>query len=290
MNKNFLDLTERCSRIEGEIRASGLQVLQVEFFPELSAMTGPLPPPNSKQVATTLYFLLQIIQVMEDTWLACELDIHWNHPLNQGWMNYFSRWASTASLRMWWPVLKPIYGPKFRQFAEDHFGLAPGDAEPADLKLRCSAYDGDWLEGLAWRIWRRTKPRYHTANKTLFSCDLVLRNEAEPSALLVSVQVALAFVEIRQSTARWHHDDFFVPPGLWGSGIGGRVLGRLCEGLKNRGVVEFVVELAADRPGDNSKQVRSDEGARRELTDLIAFYKSAGFTLRKGGMEMERLA
>ena len=34
-------------------------------------------------------------QLMEDVWVSHDLDQYWSHPLNEGWMAYFNRWAST---------------------------------------------------------------------------------------------------------------------------------------------------------------------------------------------------
>ena len=69
-----------------------------------------------RRCAQTLYFLVQIIQLMEDAWLVCHLETHWNDPNNLGWMNAFQRWAYTPSFRLWWPILKPMYGRQIPPF------------------------------------------------------------------------------------------------------------------------------------------------------------------------------
>jgi hypothetical protein len=80
-------------------------------------------------------FLLRFVQIMEDVWLAADLDHYWSHPLNEGWMSYFHRWSSTPSFRRWWPLLAPIYSPGFREFVKDRFkvGITDSTARLLDI-------------------------------------------------------------------------------------------------------------------------------------------------------------
>jgi GNAT superfamily N-acetyltransferase len=85
-------------------------------------------------------------------------------------------------------------------------------------------------------------------------------------------QAGLAFVDLREpQIARWSAKDFFVPPGLWGSGIGEKFLNKLLKELRAPRC-EVTVE----------RQKRTDLASRQERNDLIAFYKRAGFRLENG--------
>ena len=55
--------------------------MRAEFFPEVAAVLArdpqPAPPATPDETARTVYFLMLVAQVMEDVWLACELDTYW---------------------------------------------------------------------------------------------------------------------------------------------------------------------------------------------------------------------
>lgn len=78
--------------------------------------------------------------------------------------------------------------------------------------------------------------------------------------------------------AEWTSRDFFVPPSLWGTGIGGRFLEKLVSHLRLAydlypSLKECKVELETRLGPD-----RTDLGSRQEMVDLTEFYKGAGFT------------
>src|SRR5439155_929530 len=164
---DFLNLTDRCASLEADLTANGPSRLRNEFFAEAvelaatAAITpsssGRAPPavgpdPNLDEEMQTLAVLMRVLQIMEDVWLAADLDHYWSHPLNQGWMNYFQRWGSTPSFRRWWPILGPIYSPGFREFAKARFAVGVIDEEAradggrslsgAGLELRKTRHGG----------------------------------------------------------------------------------------------------------------------------------------------------
>ena len=83
--------------------------------------------PDTDQEMAIFNFLLRVTQLMEDVWVLHDLDQYWSHPLNEGWMAWSNRWASTDSFRRWWPVLAPIYSLRFREFAKQRFGVGVKD-------------------------------------------------------------------------------------------------------------------------------------------------------------------
>ena len=160
------------------------------MYPELSTLSakgdteGTTPPaiaPTPEEMSKTLHFLIQMIQLMEDVWFAAYLETHWNDPNNLGWMNTFQRWAYTPSFRLWWPILKPMFGRKFRRFMEERLSLADEDYPPTAATV---TNRGTTLpDGVAQTYWERMHvqdPEKETG-KTVYSYDLqlTLQRQAE---------------------------------------------------------------------------------------------------------------
>ncbi len=78
-------------------------------------------------------------------------------------------------------------------------------------------------------------------------------------------------------------EDFFVPPSLWGAGLGAKFLNELLATLKKEGVKGC--EVAIEPPPKKADDVavewlkRTDVASRQQLNDLLAFYQRANFTL-----------
>jgi GNAT superfamily N-acetyltransferase len=276
LNEKIVELTLRFSALEEQLREEAPRNLVREIYPELQTMDEkqvPITSMTAEEVRATLYFLVQIIRLMEDAWLICHLETHWNHPNNLGWMNAFQRWAYTPSFRLWWPILKPMYGSKFRRFMEEHLDLADEDYPPTTDKVNDRGHSVP--DGVAQIYWKRMYEQdpEHGKDKTVYSYDLKLTLQSQASEdHPYYVQAGLAFVDLRDpKIARWSAKEFFVPPGLWGSGIGEKFLKKLLEELRAPRC-EVTVE----------RQKRTDLASRQERNDLIAFYKRAGFQLENG--------
>lgn len=305
LRETFVELTERCSAIETELLRLAPARLRAEFFPEVAAAFNPAPcePETPAEAITTLFCLMQVAQLMEDVWLAAELDVYWSHPLNEGWMNYFERWAGTPSFRRWWPVLRPIYGNGFRDFVKDRFGVrlggrAEGATEPvARLVLRAVEAPAR-PAGLAVDQWRRRRGIFEPTGK-LFEYLLTLDQEA---GSLREVQVGLLAFETRGNleegvVATWRSSDLFVPPALIGGGIIARFLDDIVAELRwafggaciaARVVIDDAPaeERLDHNPGPaRTLGFRRDPAKRNERVQTIAFYKSRGFVYqpREGG-------
>ena len=276
LEERIVELTGRLITLEAELREHAPEKFVREMFPELrtiNADSGSDTLMNSKEMSNALHFLVQIIQLMEDVWLSCYLETHWNHPNNLGWMNTFQRWAYTPSFRLWWPVLKPMYGSKFRRFMEERLSLADEDYPPTTATV---TNRGKKLpDGVAQIYWKRMNEQDpgHGTGKTVYSYDLKLtlqRQDGEDR--LYYIQAGLAFLDLSgRMLVRWTAEEFFVPPSLWGAGIGEKFLNDLLGKLKGEGFkrCEVTVEL----------QKRTDVASSQQRNDLIAFYQRANFTL-----------
>ena len=79
--------------------------LTLDLYPELEPtaeadlLAASEEPEERSRRAAELHAILQMLQVMENAWLSLNLDVHYAHPLNRGWMDIFHRWASPHRAR-----------------------------------------------------------------------------------------------------------------------------------------------------------------------------------------------
>jgi hypothetical protein len=304
-NETFLALSERCAELEAAIGESAPARVRAEFFPEVAAAFGTASDDANRSVPTdpaaardeevrTVHFMMRVAQVMEDVWIAAELEYCWSHPLNEGWMNYFQRWASTPSFRRWWPVLRPIYNLQFRDFVRDRFGLRIKDdvarAEPtgpgATLALLPLVRPEDVREGFAWQLWEQ---RYNAPDLTArHALDYRLTLESNPAGLTGrSFQAGfLLYRTGRDAGGRyveWDAEHLFVPHALIGSGVVARFLEAVIVHFQHQARSENRPDWLQVRldPGaaTGRSAVQRDRGHRLQRVHLINFYKSRGFVL-----------
>jgi patatin-like phospholipase len=287
LKEKFVELTGRFTALETELREQAPEKFVREIFPELQTIKpkfGSHTPMNSKEMSRVLHFLLQIIQLMEDVWIGCQLETHWNDPNNLGWMNAFQRWAYTPSFRLWWPILKPMYGSKFRRFMDERLSLADEDYPPTIATVN---KHGKVPPGVAQiyleRMYKEDPAR--EAGKTVYSFDLKLTLQRPQRAdIEYHIQAGLAFLDLSaKPIARWTNEEFFIPPSLWGAGLGATFLDELLKTLKKEENIKEC-EVTIEPPPDEkdaafSWMKRTDIAARQQLNDLLAFYQRAGFTL-----------
>ena len=289
-SEQFLALTARCSQLEAEVREQAPAFLRAEFFPEVvhAASSTSSTPRTLDDEIRSVYFLMLAVQIMEDAWLACRLDSQWSHPLNEGWMGYFHRWASTPSFRRWWPIIKPIYSPGFREFVKRRFDMefcdvtATSDIPITSPKTRLllrRLEQNDEIDGFAWRHWARSSS-LPLPNPSVwkFAYELLLATPPDHSPLQ-PLQVGIVFVHVDQGTccAHWTTNEFYVPPALEGAGFIGRFLDALINYLHDRGIDELrVTVLDAASPNERPPS-RADYASRARRVHLVDFYKGRGF-------------
>jgi hypothetical protein len=338
LQEKFVEFTARFTSLEGELRDKAPKQFVREMFPELQFIDkkGVLKKPmTSGEMASTLHFLLQIIQLMEDAWVGCSLETHWNDPHNLGWMNAFQRWAYTPSFRLWWPILKPMYGAKFRRFMEERLSLADEDYPPTTATV--NKHGQTMPDGVAKIYWERMHERdsNREEGKTVYTFDLTLTFQQQPrqhKRLRVfqhlpknarknqeyDVQAGLAFVVLPEGpvpsertdrVASWTNEEFFIPPSLWGAGLGARFLNNRPNPADpndhSRGLLQVLKEdekiqrcvvtieeadakaktrsTSANEKPDVKWLKRTDLASRQQRADLLAFYQRAGFTLEADG-------
>jgi hypothetical protein len=141
-----------------------------------------------------------------------------------------------------------------------------GGLDP-EARLTTELDDGE-PEGFALLAWRQKGGTWPVPGKELLSFRLRMGyGGAEP----YSVQAALVVVERHDGALFWDADDFFVPPGLWGVGIGGDFLRKLGDGRvvgSDATLLVARIQAAASR----------GTAARQQLANEMQLYRSAGFT------------
>jgi hypothetical protein len=233
---------------------------------------------EDQRIVASLGVVREAVHFMEETYYRWELETAYNLPLNLGVMNYFARWANADALRSWWPIVKSMYSPQFTRFMEYQFGLKG---------IQPSYPDGAWEDvvaevdrknprpGFATRSWQNQMPAPELTEADRIVCyylqmfrggNRVFRIQA---ALL---RYRIVTTENDRHVITWEAKDFYVPPGLWGIGIGDDFLRRVVnpeDGSDLANVKKFTVRI--HRPGI------SDIAAQKSIGDLVQLYRGAGF-------------
>ena len=282
--ETFLEMTQRFVSLQIDLLANGPPYLRAEIFSEITELSGEKSKlPDTDQEMAIFNFLLRVTQLMEDVWVSHDLDQYWSHPLNEGWMAYFNRWASTDSFRRWWPVLAPIYSLRFREFAKQRFGVgvkdtsARGESErpikAGELTLR-ELKDSDlkqFMESQTGQAFLQTcpkctippEPKRAESSKTTiaffkYTLDLLgydgdLSRKDLPVGLVI---VKEEQISEDQWKASWQSTEFFVPRSMLGGGILARLLDALVKqykkggaAAKSRNFVRLEVHFAPPTPG-----------------------------------------
>ncbi|MGH7616579.1 MAG: hypothetical protein ACREPM_05065, partial [Gemmatimonadaceae bacterium] len=243
-----------------------------------SPETAVLPPP--KDLAPSLHVMRAAILFMEETFISEDLERLYNHPVYLGLMNYFARWAYAPVFRMWWPLLRSMYTRRFTSFLERMYDLE--SVTRLGSKTECVTVSvGEPHEGFAMHCWRLDKTRHRALREheimVEFNIHMHYENPYPPGVDPYKVQAALARVRLEKDggalIAVWTAEDFYVPPGLWGMGIGERFLDLLVKQDNEELGVKDVASLLVAIP----EAAQSRGAVRKEGADLTTMYRAAGF-------------
>ena len=282
----FVEMSARCAELESDVFANGPEGLRQELFPEAVdlASNQALPGPLDDEIAS-LGYLVRAIQIMEDVWVASDLDRYWSHPLNEGWMNYFQRWASTPTFRRWWPILRSIYSNGFRDFAKDRFGVsvrdeqARPDSDAGYDGTRLSLHVVDNLDrfrhGHAWRQYIQRSAAPDLQGVTVLAYRMRLADGiggTSPGTIDVGFALVREAGDAASRTATVQAQHFYVPPALMGAGIISRQLDAVLDHYQRRGVRQMTVVF-----GEGAAKPVRGRAAREARVREIEFFKSRGF-------------
>lgn len=261
----FLAYTQRCSELESSMMEDP-SWFRAEFFPELRAFGAPEEKPDVAGLAKAVTRLMQVCQIMEDVWLAAKLDLYWSHPLNEGWMTYFHRWANTPSFRQWWPLLRGIYSNGFRNFVRDRFNLSQQVGDEPDGEVTAPTLffcTGKYVEA-----WEASAPHMGLPSNPEYRFAMKVTRGSLNEGFVIPVAALKATTHGTRSLVSWKADDLVVPPWLMGSGVLARFLDELVKTLG----ASCTLEVEMPPP------MKRDTGSRTEHAQRLAFYKSRGFT------------
>lgn len=282
LRERILASTARFGSIEQEIREGGHSRLLAELFPEAGVLGGPdlgrLPPAPAPNELETVTYLLKAMQMMEDVWTQCELDTQSKHPLNVGWINAFARWATAPSFRRWWPVLAPSFSPGFQRFLREQFYQGGAGLPPSGLVSRVELTDDRLPDGLAASWWTsRMKASTAAAGRVAYAYSLQFADLPDP--LQVGILVGHERRERDRKLLRWTSEDFFVPPSLWGGGLGTGFIAALIDPMSAMAEhdVDNIEVFVVSRHQERSAMYREDRIA------FVEFYRSVGFTTLASG-------
>ena len=303
-----LEMTNRFSLARNDLQREGVEILLREVFPELRELAPqrtrlrraaaawprslraperwrrpPWRAADHEQVAV-LSCLVNVMQLMEDVWISCQLDSFWNHPLNLAWINYFARWAAAPTFRQWWPLLRPMYSVQFQRFMQEHFPVLDVRLDQTG-KVVVHERIPDGLTARSWTDCHGAPPpTQRRLGRRQLVCEY--RMDLAPPAADPTLQVGLVLMTLDGDRAWWSSDDFFVPASLWGAGIGGEFLRALidCAAVGrpfgnhlmrfqvNGGIKHLDVYVKA--PVD-----RNDPNSWSDRVSYVEFYKQQGFRM-----------
>ena len=316
--EGFLEMTERCASLEAELSTDGPRHLRSEVFSEVTELAGArVFKPRPDEEMQIISYLLRLLQIMEDVWLGADLEHYWSHPLNEGWMSYFHRWASTPSFRRWWPILAPIYSFGFRGFVKERFGVGVQDksARPDSERsitagqLFLSVVE-DPEKFMTRRTWQSFKQCHPTASilpgSKLFSYELeLLGYDGKAGAKRLPIGLLIATEQHCEENENlllgepdaeevwrvsWRSTELFIPLALHGSGILARLLDSVIRYYDKRHsttparkYVQLEVQFSPDEAPSKGKKSGPrkpkvlSQAARQQRVREIEFYKSRGF-------------
>lgn len=282
------DLTQRWVELLKRVLEVGTVQLRKELFPELeSAGETFAEPPNAEDRSyRTVLLIHEATTLFEDVWDGGAFEAAWDHPLKRGWVNAVERWTLCPTFQRWWPLIKPMYSPRFTKFLEDRTSILTAQGNESE---RCSVEEVSETTSVPtgfadyyWRLLRSDKGMPLVAGQRLFAflVKRPLDGPEQPSLQAGLVRLVWdAGAGPADGIARWHEPDFFLPPGLSGSGLRSRFLKALLDKLEQGGVSRVEISFRID---DQLRPARS-EYSRLSEEASIQFYRQFGFKVSTTG-------
>ena len=239
--------------IERQVVRLGHLPLLRDLYPELQwdKSVRHVNDTPASDIARLVPLFTQVMQLMTNVYVSCELERYWSHPLNIGWVNYFGRWSTMPVFRELWPFLSPMFNPKMRSFFEDRLELRSAGSLLSTAEIAEPAQNS-----LAFEIWKAMHPDIDRSDHK----TMVYRVQIGKSW---TIEAAILYFKERDDGVKtwretWRDPDFFVPPSLWQAGIG-------------RGFLDAI--------GPGIVRILNDPARRKEVSEIIQMYTQAGFSM-----------
>jgi hypothetical protein len=226
--------------------------------------------PDPKDLAPSLHLIRRALLLLQEVYTRENLEENHNHPLYLGLMNYFARWTSAPLFRLWWPLLKTMYPQPFTRFVERQYGVRAGARRGESVTGSIGRLSTD-VRGFAMSCWKQAHPEVLREGQSILPFMMQLQYRT----YRYEVQAAQVVVSGVGSDLVWDADDFFVPPGLWGIGIGEHFLRQMrtrqaiATGDAAARVERLFVRIKIDPAGGSA--------AKKAAANEIQLYRSAGF-------------
>jgi len=246
----LLERTNQLEQLEKQLIGVDPSLMR-DLFPELewdAAAKRVHDDPST--IAKVLPLFTQVIQLMEDVYISCQMERYATHPLNLGWMNAFGRWATTPAFHDLWPFLAPMYNPQMTRFIESQFALASNRSKSNRVESRLAYLKEP--AGVAFEIWRGMYPDAAYPGDRFWSYDVKMGERW--------VSVALLFATSKNRWMEWNDDSLFVPPSFWGARIGQNFVDAL---------VKIIPKVRVEIPNPPTR--------RNIVHNLMQLYRQAGF-------------
>jgi predicted acylesterase/phospholipase RssA len=164
LEENFLDSAKAYAELEADVRRDpNLRDFSLSLYPELAqalASSGQSSNEEIDRSRAELHAVDQLLQAMENAWLAVHLEGYHAHPLNRGWMIAFHRWANSAVLRRHWLTVRGEFSRDFVRFCEQELRLDPGSPRAYAFDPACLRGEESWpaLRLEFQQEWPRERP------------------------------------------------------------------------------------------------------------------------------------
>ena len=148
LDKDFLESMKPFVKIHEALRTDPkLAESQPRALPRArttSRAMAPVPrrPRPRATIAPTVHAVIEMLQAMENAWIAVNLDAYSDQPLNRGWMNVFRRWISSGIFQAHWPAVRGEFSEGFVRFCESELNLTVQEPKSPGSRSRSPAMDG----------------------------------------------------------------------------------------------------------------------------------------------------
>jgi Patatin-like phospholipase len=157
----------------------------------------------------------EMLQVMENAWLALRMESYRDHPMHRGWMNVFRRWSSSVTFQQLWPIFRGQFNRDFVDFCEEELRLQPARTEHAridELAPQARERSITFLADAFDREWPAHGVPPATAELDTSSCTRGLRGLIEDAGRLALYKPAAWL--IRQEVTVHHSSPDWFPCGI----------------------------------------------------------------------------
>lgn len=116
---------EAYARIQASLRTdANLQQIASEIY----GGSAPMPRTNANVSIPERHIAIEMYTLLENVYLALNLELNYQHPVHCGWMEVFKNWTGSPTLKAVWSQVSGEFSPSFRRFIDAVTQQAIADA------------------------------------------------------------------------------------------------------------------------------------------------------------------